>query len=110
MRSQVRYIRGAVHLATHSLAQTSRHAAKMAGTDNEFAWFTAWVLITHPQLADPFQGTQLGANIAAERCARIALNLLALERQGRHADLVEGRKKLRDSHHGLFEQYMRTRQ
>jgi hypothetical protein len=79
------------------------------GKDNGFAWFTAWALITHPQLADRFQGTQAGANTSAEHCARLVLNLLALERQGRHADLVDGRKKLRDTHHGLFERYMRTR-
>jgi hypothetical protein len=80
------------------------------GKDNDFAWFPVWLLIMHPQLADRFQGTQPGANTAVERCARLILNLLALKPQGRHADLVGGRKKLRDAHHGLFERYMRTRQ
>ena len=80
------------------------------GKDNEFSWFIAWVLITRPQLADRFPGTQPGANTSAERCARLVLNLLALERQGRHSDIAEGRKKLRDTHHWLFERYMRTRQ
>jgi hypothetical protein len=79
------------------------------GMDNDFAYFPAWVLITNPQLADRFQGTQAGANTSAERCARLVLHLLVLERRGRHTDVAEGRKKLRDTHHWLFERYLRTR-
>jgi hypothetical protein len=40
---------------------------------------------------------------------RIMLELLTLERQGRHHDLVERRKDLRGLHAGLFEAYIRTR-
>lgn len=79
------------------------------GTPSDFAWFPAWVAIAHPQLADRLRQAQAGSDTAAERCARLALNLLALERQGRHRDLVECRKKLRDAHRGLFDSYMRSR-
>ena len=37
------------------------------------------------------------------------VGLLALERQGRHAELVEGRRKLREAHPVLFACYMRDR-
>lgn len=79
------------------------------GTANDFAWFPAWVLIAHPQLADSFRETQAGADTPAERCARLVLTLLAFERQGRHAMLIESRKKLRDAHRMLFERYMQSR-
>lgn len=79
------------------------------GVSNDFAWFPAWVLILHPALAECFHDIQEGADTPAERCARLVLSLLALERQGRHEKLIEARKKLRDSHAGLFECYMRTR-
>lgn len=76
---------------------------------SEFAWFPAWVLIEHPQLADRFRAAQAGADTPAERCARLVLSLLALERQGRHDMLFDVRKKLRDTHGMLFERYMQSR-
>lgn len=79
------------------------------GTGNDFAWFPAWVLIAHPRLGDRFHGAQAGADTPPERCARLVLNLLAFERQGRHGMLIEGRKKLRDAHRMLFERYMQSR-
>ena len=44
-----------------------------------------------------------------ERCTRIVMGLLALERQGRHAELIEGRRKLREAHPVLFARYMQDR-
>ena len=79
------------------------------GTANDFAWFPAWVLIVHPGFRDRFQGAQAGANTPSERCARLVLELLGFERQGRHAVLIEGRRKLRDTHRMLFERYMQSR-
>lgn len=79
------------------------------GTASDFAWFPAWVLVAHPRLGDRFHGAQAGADTPPERCARLVLNLLAFERQGRHGMLIEGRKKLRDAHRMLFERYMRSR-
>ncbi len=79
--------------------------------DNEpdYAWFPAWLLIAHPALSSVMRDTQPGNNHAAERVARLIFDLLALEKQGRHADIVTLRKKLRDSHAGLFAFYMRSR-
>jgi hypothetical protein len=50
-----------------------------------------------------------GNNHAPERVARLIVDLLALEKQGRHAEIVTLRKKLRDGHAGLFAFYMRSR-
>jgi hypothetical protein len=80
-----------------------------AETVNDFAWFPAWVLIAHPQLAASFVGAQAGADTAPERCARLVLNLLQLERQGAHDRLIDARKKLRDTHRMLFDRYMQSR-
>ena len=40
---------------------------------------------------------------------RLLLELLGLERQGRHRELVERRRALRDTHASLWCAYMRTR-
>jgi hypothetical protein len=45
----------------------------------------------------------------AERAMRKMINLLGLERQGRHHELVEGRRELKDFNNGLFKAYMQTR-
>jgi hypothetical protein len=79
------------------------------GEPGDFAWFPAWALIAQPQWAAATGLAQPGANTPAERCARQLLNLLALERRGLHAKLIEGRRKLRDINASLFELYMRSR-
>jgi hypothetical protein len=75
----------------------------------DFAWFPAWALITESSWAVAMRLAQPGANTPAERCAWQVLNLLVLERQGRHAEMIEGRRKLRDTHRPLFDLYMRSR-
>lgn len=79
------------------------------GDAQDFAWFPAWVLVAEPVWADSLRLAQPGADTGAERGARILLNLLALERQGRQAELVEHRKRLRHLQPFLFELYMRSR-
>lgn len=76
---------------------------------DDFAWFPAWALIADGRLAEGLRLAQVGANTPAERGARVVLGLLSLERQGRHAELVEGRRKLRDAHPALFARYMQSR-
>jgi hypothetical protein len=44
-----------------------------------------------------------------ESCARVVLGLLALERQGRHGELVENRRRLRYANPALFARYMQDR-
>lgn len=79
------------------------------GTAEDFAWFPAWALVAAGGLAEPLRQAEAGADSPPERCTRIVLNLLTLERQGRHAELIEGRKKLRAAHPGLFARYMQIR-
>jgi hypothetical protein len=75
----------------------------------DLAWFPAWVLVEEPALAALLRETQPCNGAAPERAARLVMSLLALERQGRHAELVRERKRLRDLHAGLFARYMATR-
>jgi hypothetical protein len=75
----------------------------------DFAWFPAWVLIEEPGLASLLRETESGQGEAPERAARLVMSLLSLERQGRHAELVRERKRLRELHAGLFARYMATR-
>jgi hypothetical protein len=77
--------------------------------ESELAWFPAFVLIAEPALASAFRGAQACNDTAPERAARLIMELLTLERQGRHADIVAQRKRLRDTHSGLFARYMSTR-
>ena len=78
-------------------------------TPDDFAWFPAWALIADSRLGECLRLSQTGANTRAEYCARVVLGLLLCERQGRHAELVEGRRKLRELHPALFARYMQGR-
>jgi hypothetical protein len=77
--------------------------------DLDPSWFPAWLLITAPEMASVIRQSQPGTSKAPERVARLIMELLALEKQGRHADLVAQRRKLRDLHPGLYKYYMSSR-
>jgi len=79
------------------------------GTPEDFTWFPAWALIADSQLGECLRLSQAGANTRSEYCTRIVLGLLLCERQGRHSELVEGRRKLRELHPALFARYMQGR-
>ena len=79
------------------------------GAADDFAWFPAWVLIVDHRRAGSLHLAQDGAHARPETCARSVLGLLALERQGRHAELVQGRRRLREAHPVLFARYMQDR-
>lgn len=79
------------------------------GEADDFAWFPAWALVAEPGWASAMRLAQPGADTPAERCARQVLNLLLLERQGRHAEIIDGRRSLRVLHPRLFDLYMRSR-
>jgi len=83
--------------------------ADFESDESDPAWFPAWALIVQPRLASVLRGTPVCNDTAPERAARLVMELLALERQGRHADLIAQRKRLRDLHAGLFSRYMSTR-
>ncbi len=73
------------------------------------AWWPAWLLVDQPALLPQLRLAQTGQDSAPERSFRLLAELLGLERQGRHAELVAGRKRLRDQQPALFAAYMATR-
>ena len=85
--------------------------AEFIGTGEltDFAWFPAWLLTVKRGLADRLREAQLSRHVAAERATSMLLQILSLERQGRHHDLIERRQALRDLHGGLYAAYMKTR-
>ena len=85
--------------------------AEFIGTGEltDFAWFPAWLLTVKPGLADRLREAQLSRHVDAERATSMLLQILSLERQGRHHDLIERRQALRDLHGGLYAAYLKTR-
>lgn len=77
--------------------------------DLGFAWFPAWLLIEDGGYAPRIGAAEKGDGSVPERCARLLVTLLALERQGRHAELIEHRRRLRDLDGTLFARYMQSR-
>jgi len=73
------------------------------------AWFPAWVLTDNPALAALLAPAQAGQNTPPEQGLRLLVQLLHLERQGRHHDLMARRKALRDLCLPLYQAYMATR-
>ena len=62
-----------------------------------------------PAVATRLTEAQPSRDTPAERAMRLLVQLLVLERQGRHHDLVERRKALRDLHPFLYGAYLKTR-
>ena len=79
------------------------------GDARDLPWFPAWVLTHTPALAPHLALAQPSQHTDAERGMRLVLDLLSLERQGRHNDLVQRRRALRDLHAPLYAAYMATR-
>ena len=75
----------------------------------DVAWFPAWVLTQRPQEVAHLSQAQPGQHSAPEQAMRVLVNLLGLERQGRHHDIVAQRKSLRGLNAWLYAQYMQTR-
>ena len=79
------------------------------GDASDLAWFPAWVLTERPGLAAPMALAQPSQHSAPEKALRVMSELLGLERQGRHHDVVARRKTLRDLQASLYAAYMKTR-
>lgn len=77
--------------------------------DETLAWFPAWVLNDQPALLPRLRVAEPGLDSPPERAFRSLCELLGLERQGRHAELVAGRKRLRALAPELYSVYMKTR-
>ena len=75
----------------------------------ELAWFPAWLLTARPALMAQLAQAQVSLHSAPEQALRLLVNLLGLERQGRHHDIVQLRRNLRDLNAWLYGAYMKTR-
>ncbi len=73
------------------------------------AWFPAWALTSEPGLAAVIRLAEMSDDAPPVQAARQMLQLLILEREGRHGEVVAGRKRLRQLHAGLFACYMLSR-
>ncbi|NDZ16926.1 hypothetical protein C7T35_27575 [Variovorax sp. WS11] len=79
------------------------------GDVRDLAWFPAWILTEKPALSRPLSQAQRALHTEPEKAMRLLLEMLGLERQGRHHDVVARRKALRDAHPSLYAAYMKTR-
>lgn len=84
-------------------------AADQVDAAQDAAWFPAWVLTQQPQNVAYLSLAQPGQHSAPEQAMRLLVNLLGLERQGRHHDIVNCRKNLRDLNAWLYGVYMQAR-
>jgi hypothetical protein len=98
------------HLDDPLLARLLRRfdEAEFDGAD-ALAWFPAWALTQSPALAAHLAQAQPGQHGAPERGMRRMIELLGLERQGRHHELIAHRRALRDLCAPLYTAYMATR-
>jgi hypothetical protein len=75
----------------------------------DLSWLATWVLIERPALREQMALAQASQHGAPEQAMRLMVELLGLERQGRHADIIARRKVLRDLQPSLYAAYMKTR-
>lgn len=80
-----------------------------AGDESDLVWLPAWLLTQRPSLAAQLGGAQASRHQPPEQAMRLLVELLGLERQGRHHDIVARRKVLRDLSAELYGAYMKTR-
>ncbi len=79
------------------------------GDLDDLAWFAAWVLTETPALAGPLGLAWPSQDTPAERGMRLMVELLGLERRGRHAELIARRRALRELSQPLYDAYIATR-
>ena len=91
------------------LLQRFEQDVDLAETTHPLAWLPAWLLIDQPALLERLRDARSGQDSVPERTFRSLVELLGLERQGRQADLINHRKRLRDAQPALFEAYLRRR-
>ena len=91
------------------LRQTFDAAFEGDGDITDLAWLPAWTLTDRPELAAALAFAQPALHTPPERAMRLLLELLGLERQGRHRDVVERRQALRSLQPSLFAAYMKSR-
>ena len=79
------------------------------GDSDDNAWFPAWLLTDQPRLSELLVAARPSRGSPAERGCQLVMTLLSLERQGRHAELIEHRRRLKGLHEGLYRAYMKSR-
>ena len=86
-------------------------AADLASSDraDPLAWFPAWLLTELPGLLPRLRQARRGQCDAPERAFWQLGELLGLERQARHPELIAGRQRLRDAQPALYAAYMKSR-
>lgn len=102
-------VRHASDPSLQQLIRTFESSFEGAGDPGDLAWFPAWVLTERLAVAANLALAQASQHSAPENAMRVLVELLGLERQGRHHDVVARRKTLRDIHPWLYAQYMKTR-
>lgn len=80
-----------------------------AGDVSDLAWLPAWLLTERPGLASYLAQAQAAQHSPPEQAMRLMLELLGLEHQGRHHDVIDRRKTLRGLHASLYAAYMASR-
>ena len=80
-----------------------------SGQTDDLMWFPAWVLTEQPRLAGLFIDAQPCRHTDAERAWQLMMALLKLEREGRHHEMIEHRRRLQSLDSGLYRSYMQTR-
>ncbi len=75
----------------------------------DWVWWPAWLLVEQPSLAKPLQACRADQDTAPQRAFNQLQSLLRLERAGRHHELVQSRRTLRELNPALFALYMATR-
>ena len=78
-------------------------------TAHPLAWLPAWLLIEQPALLPRLRDARRGQDSAPERAFWQLVELLGLERQARHAELMASRQRLRDAQPALYAAYMKSR-
>lgn len=91
------------------LVRTFEQNFEGLGDARDLAWFPAWLLTERPSLALHLAQAQASQHSPPEQAMRLLVELLGLERQGRHHDVIGHRKSLRDLHAPLYAAYMATR-
>lgn len=81
------------------------HASSLGGS----CWFPAWAVVAYPELCAVIRGATTPIQSAPEQAFHVNMSLLALERQGRHHEIIEQRKRLRTLNPELFTFYMQNR-
>jgi hypothetical protein len=79
------------------------------GQPADLAWFPAWVLTEKPGLRRWLGLAEHALNSEAEQGMRRMLDLLALEEQGQHREMIERRRQLSSASPPLYDAYMRSR-